>query len=134
MALAVLKCDAAYHRVLFSAASGVLDYGRATRDWPIDLYNAIALRDAGCRIGGCDAPQSWCDVHHVVPWENGGDTSVTNGAMACRRHHRLVHTPGYSVKLLPDGTVELTHPDGRVDISQPRGPVPQHLWRQPAGS
>ncbi len=66
IALAVLKCDAAYHRVLFSAVSGVLDYGRSTRDWPVDVYNAIALRDAGCRIGACDAPQSWCDVHHVV--------------------------------------------------------------------
>jgi hypothetical protein len=134
VALAVLKCDAAYHRLLFSAVSGVLDYGRSTRDWPVDVYNAIALRDAGCRIGACEAPPSWCDVHHVVPWEHGGDTSVTNGAMACRRHHRLIHTPGHTVKLLPDGRVELTHPDGRVDVSQPRGPVPQHLWRQPAGS
>ncbi len=54
--------------------------------------------------------------------------------MACRRHHRLIHTSGYSVKLLPHGSVELTHPDGHVDVSHPRGPVPQHLWRQPAGS
>ena len=53
--------------------------------------------------------------------------------MGCRRHHRLIHKPGYSIKLLPDGTTELTHPDGHVEISAPRGPVNQALWK-PNGS
>jgi hypothetical protein len=134
-ALGVLLCDSAYHRLLFSGASGVLDYGRATRAWPVDLYNAIAARDGGCRFGACDAPASWCDVHHVVPVEDGGQTSVTNGAMGCRRHHLMVHKPGYSAKLLADGTLEFTHPDGRVETSHPRGPAAQPLWRErPDGS
>ena len=89
--------------------------GAAPATWPVDVYNAIALRDAGCRIGGCDAPQILVRCPSCGALGEGGDTSVTNGLMACRRHHRLVHTPGYSVKLLPDGTVELTHPDGRVE-------------------
>ena len=133
--LGVLKCDSAYHRLLLDGVSGILDYGRATRSWPVDIYNAIVLRDGGCRFGPCDAPPSWCDVHHVLPWEDGGDTSVTNGVMGCRKHHRLVHTPGYAIKLLPDGTTEFTHPDGRTETSHPRGPVLQQLFRRPpAGS
>jgi hypothetical protein len=133
--LGVLMCDSAYHRLLFSATSGILDYGRSTRAWPVDIYNAIALRDGGCRFGACDAPPSWCDVHHVVWVEDGGETSVDNGLMGCRRHHHLVHRRGYSIKLLPDGTAQFTHPDGRVETSHPRGPVAQPFWRQPpAGS
>lgn len=131
--LGVLGCDSAYHRVLWSATSGILDYGRATRAWPVDLYNAIAARDGGCRIATCDAPPSWCDVHHVVEWEHGGTTSIDNGLMACRRHHRMVHKPGYRLKLLPDGTTELSRPDGTTQTSHPRGVVSPSLWRRPPG-
>ena len=134
-ALGVLKCDSSYHRLLHSSRSGCLDYGRATRAWPVDIYNAIALRDGGCRFGTCDAPPSWCDVHHVLPWDDGGETSVENGLMGCRRHHYLVHKPGYSIKFLPDGTTEFTGPDGRVEVSHPRGVVAPQFWQpQPAGS
>ncbi len=133
--LGVLLCDSAFHRVLFSATSGILDYGRATRAWPVDLYNAIAVRDGGCRFGACDAPPSWCDVHHVDLWDHGGETSVTNGIMGCRRHHKMIHQPGYAVKLLPDGTVEFTHPTGRVETSHPRGTAGPTLFRRkPDGS
>jgi hypothetical protein len=130
-ALGVLACDSALHRLLVSGASGILDYGRATRAWPVDLYNAIALRDGGCRFPGCDAPPSWCDVHHATFWEHGGSTSLDNGVMGCRRHHHLVHQPGYHLKLLPDGTVEVTFPDGHLETSRPRGPNRDTLWRQP---
>ena len=123
-ALGVLRCDSAYHRVLTSGRSAILDYGRATRAWPVDLYNAIVLRDGGCRVGACDAPPSWCDVHHVTPWEHGGETSIDNGALACRRHHTLVHHGGFRFKLLPGGIAELTRADGTVEVSEPRGPSP----------
>ena len=123
-ALGVLLCDSAYHRLLTSGASAILDYGRATRAWPVDLYNAIVLRDGGCRVGACDAPPSWCDVHHVIPWDDGGETSIDNGALTCRRHHTLIHHRGFRFKLLPGGTAELTRPDGTVEVSEPRGPSP----------
>ncbi len=136
--LAKLRCDAAWHRLLFDGQSSILDYGRATRDWPVDIYNAIVLRDGGCRFGDCSAPTYHCDVHHDPHWEHDGITSVATGILGCRRHHRLAHTPGYSTKLLPDGTFEFTHPDGRTETSQPRGLNPLHLWpphrQQPDGS
>ena len=122
--LTMLKCDAAYHRVLFSAVSGVMDYGRSTRDWPVDVYNAIALRDAGCRIGACDAPPSWCDVH---PRRCPGNKVATHRSPT---GHGLPSPPppaphvGLLGQAATHGSVELTHPDGRVDISQPAGPCP----------
>lgn len=130
-ALGVLACDSAYHRFLFSGASAQLDYGRATRSWPVDLYNAIVLRDGGCRIGDCTAPASWCDVHHIHQWQHGGSTSIDDGVLGCHRHHRLAHTPGWHLKLLPDGTTELTGPDGRTWVNHPRGAGPPDLFGRP---
>jgi hypothetical protein len=88
-------------------------HSRTIRDWPPDLYNLIAARDGGCRWPACTAPVHWCDVHHVQFWEHGGPTDADNGVLLCRRHHRKLHSnEGWSLKLLPDGTGELTAPDG----------------------
>src|SRR5436190_1460382 len=74
------------------ADSADLDYGRQTREWAPDLYNAIVLRDQGCRYPGCDRPATWCDVHHIQEWDaHHGPTSIDNGVMLCRHHHRRLH-------------------------------------------
>ena len=125
----VLACDSLLHRILIDGESAILDYGRATREWPADLFNAIVARDGGCRYPGCDLPSQYCDVHHLHAWEHDGDTSILNGLMLCRRHHRRMHhTAGLSAKLLPDGTLELTHPHGQFETTSPRGPTSPHLW------
>jgi hypothetical protein len=126
--LAVLRCDAAWHRLTVGEGAAVLRYGRSMRAWPVELYNAIAIRDAGCRWPGCTAPVHWCDVHHVQFWEDGGETDIDNGVLLCRRHHHRLHSnAGWRLKLLPDGTVELTHPDGTTEASDPKGLDPARL-------
>lgn len=122
-AMLKLVCDASWHRLL-GGESSILDYGRSTRDWPVNVWNAIAIRDGGCRWPGCDAPVAWCDVHHVDFWEHGGNTSVTNGVMLCRHHHTRTHKNGHTLKLTDDATVELTLPTGRFLTSNARGPSP----------
>ena len=128
----VLRCDAAWHRLTHDHGA-VLHYGRATRHWSTELANAIATRDGGCRWPGCTAPVHWCDVHHVHYWEHGGPTDIDNGLLLCRRHHRMLHTKaGWELKLLPDGTAELTHPDGTTEQSYPKGLHPPRLPRPDA--
>lgn len=129
----VLRCDCNLHRVVLEGRSAILDYGRAMREWPTDLYNAIVLRDQGCRFPGCCRPASWCDVHHVLEWDaDQGPTSIANGVMLCRRHHRRLHRrDGTHAKVLPDGTFEVTFRDGRFESTAPRGPVSPHLWDPP---
>ena len=123
--LDVLRCDAARHRLTFTDRAAILRYGRTMRDWPVELYNAIAIRDGGCRWPGCTAPVHWCDVHHVHFWEHGGPTDIDNGLLLCRRHHRKLHTKaGWQLKLLPDGTAELTHPDGTTEPPTPTASTP----------
>ncbi|HET7722467.1 MAG TPA: HNH endonuclease signature motif containing protein [Acidimicrobiales bacterium] len=120
--LDVLRCDANWHDLRYTDRATILRYGRAMRTWPADLFNAIAIRDGGCRWPGCTAPVHWCDVHHVEFWEHGGATDIDNGLLLCRRHHHKLHSKaGWHLKLLPDATVELTHPDGTTETSHPRG-------------
>lgn len=54
------------------------------------MRTALAARDIGCIIPGCGAPLEWCDAHHVIPWANGGPTTLDNLALLCGRHHTAV--------------------------------------------
>jgi 5-methylcytosine-specific restriction protein A len=116
-----LLCDAGIHRVLTEGGSTILDYGRQTRGVPDPMWNALVLRDRGCRLPWCDRGPDWCEAHHVVPWSEGGTTDLANLVLKCTRDHHRCHLPGWSEKLHPDGTLEITMPDGRVLVSKPPG-------------
>ena len=98
-----LACDAAVSRIITRGASEPLDVGRRTRTVPPAIRRAVVVRDRRCTFPGCDRPQQWCDAHHIVHWANGGDTSLDNLTLLCRRHHRLIHEGGWTVQTGPDG-------------------------------
>ena len=77
-------CDSALHRVVMAGRSTILDYGTATRTTPVNLWNALVVRDHGCRWPGCDRPAEWCEAHHVVRASEGGSTSPANEALSMR--------------------------------------------------
>ncbi len=83
-------CDSVLHRVVMAGRSAVLDYGTATRTFPVGLFNAIVTRDQHCRFPGCDRPPEWGEAHHVVWFSRGGSTSIDNAVLTCSRHHHLV--------------------------------------------
>lgn len=113
-----LLCDCVIHRVLRSGTA-VLEYGRATRTVPRHLFRALAVRDGGCRYPGCDRPVSWCDAHHVVHWRHGGHTTPDNLVLLCTRHHHVIHSPGWTAALSPDGTLVIRTIDGIERRSSP---------------
>jgi hypothetical protein len=88
-------------------ASEVLDLGRRTREPSAAQRRAVMLRDEHCQFPGCRAPISWCDIHHMHPWQRGGSTDLTNLAALCRRHHVAVHEGGHTLIRGPDGIVQL---------------------------
>jgi hypothetical protein len=53
----------------------------------------------------------WADVHHLVHWIDGGDTSLDNSALLCERHHTGVHH-GYRVERQPSGRWRTWRPGG----------------------
>ena len=67
-----------------------LDLGRGERLYKLGQRRAMDLRDQHCRAEGCDIPAAWCQVHHVVPWADGGSTDVTSMALVCAFDHPLL--------------------------------------------
>ncbi|SFO56762.1 HNH endonuclease [Geodermatophilus obscurus] len=115
-----LACDGRISRVVFGPDGVPLDVGREQRLVSGGLRRAVELRDGGCVFTGCDAPSHWTDVHHLVHWIDGGETSLENSALLCERHHTKVHH-GFRVERQPSGRWRTWRPDG-TEIT-----VPAHL-------
>ena len=104
-----LACDADLIPIVLGTKSQPLDVGRRYRLATKGIRAAVVHRDLGCSFPGCDRPPGFCQVHHILPWWAGGDTSLTNSAMLCARHHQVVHRHGYYATITPDGvTWDLT--------------------------
>ena len=95
--LRMLACDAAVIPIVLGGAGQPLDVGRATRTIPDGLRRAVYARDHGC--ARCGRPPSWCEIHHIIAWEQGGETKLSNCTMLCRRCHHLIHHSGWTVQL-----------------------------------
>ena len=99
----------------FTSLSQPLDLGRTTRVVPPHLRKAVIQRDRKCRFPGCEQPPQVCQVHHLIPWAQGGATTLGNLALFCRFHHIIViHRWGWAISCHPDGTTTATAPDGRI--------------------
>lgn len=124
--LRMLCCDAAVVPIVLDGAGQPLDVGRATRTIPDGLRRAVAARDRGCAHPGCDRPVSWCECHHIVPWECGGETKLSNLAMLCRVHHRQIHSTEWICRIR-DGLPEFIPPAWIDPERRPRRKALPHL-------
>ena len=121
-----LACDATVTRIVLDPDGLPLDVGREQRVVPPHIRKAVELRDEHCVFAGCEAPRWFCEVHHIVEWALGGDTSLENSGLLCERHHAKVHSgfrierddtapPGRRWRTYrPDGTEIVIHPPLRV--------------------
>ena len=91
-----LACEAGIVPRVRGRWGQTLAVGRRTRSVPPALRRALAVRDGGCRFPGCGS--RFCEAHHVLPWAAGGETSLENLVLLCRRHHRLVHEGGWTLE------------------------------------
>jgi len=123
-----LACDAQILPIVLGGASQVLDAGRARRLATGPLRRALTVRDGGCAFPGCDRPARWTDAHHLIPWSEGGATSLDNLVLLCRHHHRTIHDPatGWTVRLGPDQLPEFIPPPSTDPIQRPRRNLYHH--------
>ncbi|WP_222195340.1 HNH endonuclease signature motif containing protein [Modestobacter italicus] len=106
-----VACDASVSRIVMGPDGTPLDLGRDHRVVTPGLRKAVELRDKSCVFAGCGAPSWWCDVHHLIHWLHGGETSLENSALLCERHHTKVHH-GFRVERDPGGRWRTWRPDG----------------------
>jgi hypothetical protein len=115
-----LACDALIVPAVLGGQSQPLDLGRARRLIDGPLRRALVLRDGGCSFPGCDRPASWCQGHHVIPWSEGGKTSLETSALVCGFHHRLIHHSDWTVHIGTDGHPWFTPPHHLDPDQRPR--------------
>ena len=129
-ALARLSCASPMARCLL-AGSVPLDLGRVVRIATEAQYRALVARDRGCAVSGCDRPASWCTPHHVIPWQHGGPTDLTNLLLLCEGHHHALHDREQQLPLrdgrtlTPTGAIGGAGPPGGADV-----PASLQAWRR----
>ncbi len=122
-----IACDAG--KVSMAHRNGqILSVGRKTRTIPPPIRRALEFRDQGCRFPGCTSKH--CDAHHIVHWADGGETKLSNLVLLCRRHHRLLHEGGISVKMNEKGAVQFLDKRGRPLERSPAPPVGSYPARE----
>ncbi|PYE20300.1 uncharacterized protein DUF222 [Williamsia limnetica] len=96
-------CDSVITKILLDNNAVPLQVGREFRTVTPAIRKALIARDKGCAFPGCGCPAGWTDAHHITFWSHGGETSLTNTVLLCRRHHNYIHHKGWTVFLGHDG-------------------------------
>lgn len=91
-------CEGGVVPVLFDDDGRSINVGRTQRLFTDRQRIAIAARDGGCLIDGCDRPPSWTEAHHIDEFETGGRTDVDDGVALCRHHHLWLHNTGARIR------------------------------------
>ncbi|RRD29101.1 HNH endonuclease [Actinomyces bowdenii] len=108
-----LAAGGTWRRLVTDPLTGaVLDAGRRRYRPAQDLAERVRLRDRSCTHPGCEVPARRCDLDHITPWSAGGVTSMDNLTALCEAHHRLKHTPGWSLSRAPEGALTWRTPTG----------------------
>lgn len=111
-AAARIACDSSSVEILLGPEWEPLAMGRRSRTWTTAQRRAAMMRDGGaCRFPGC--ARRHVDLHHHRWWARGGPTDVSNGYLACPRHHTLIHG-GWTVEGDPNRELTFHRPDGSV--------------------
>ena len=92
-----LMCIATVTGVVFDGKGQPIWVGRDRRFPTEAQIKAIIARDRHCRGTGCTAGPERCEIHHIVPWEEGGLTDIDKMCLACPHCHHNIHDRGYIV-------------------------------------
>jgi hypothetical protein len=122
-----LACDAGVVRIFQGPGGEVLGAGPRTRTASPAVRRALEARDRGCRFPGCGL--RFTDAHHVKHWADGGESTLRNMVLLCRRHHRAVHEGQMDVWIDRDGQVVFFTPNGKAILG---APVARPMTARPA--
>ena len=133
-----LAAGGTWRRLVTGPTNGVvIDVGRTRYRPPAGLADLVRARDRACVFPTCQTPAERCDIDHLTAWSQGGTTSLNNLTTLCQAHHRLKHTPGWTLTRdqatgtlswhTPDKTIYQRHPDGTITrLPHKTGPHQHH--------
>lgn len=122
-----------FYRVLVDPRDGApLEIGRANYRLTTAMRNWLRLRDGKCPFPGCSNHSLDNEADHILAWDKGGTTGVSNLGQPCPKHHRLRHTsawqPTPATKNEPPGWIS---PTGRHYKSEHQDWEPPHWPPEP---
>jgi hypothetical protein len=98
----------------------LLDYGRTRYKPPKDLDEHIRGRDQVCAFPNCPRRAIDCEVDHLRPWADGGETNPDNLTPECASHHHLRDDHGWQITRDPtSGHHTWTSPTGHTYVNRP---------------
>jgi hypothetical protein len=113
-----LRANASIELVLVDDDEQPITIGKRSPGLSPKIARAVMLRDGQCRMPGC-ARRRGLEVHHLVPRSAGGSDDISNLAVVCPTHHRL---------LIPHGSLALVgnpnQPDGLELLDTRERPPP----------
>ena len=92
-----LMCVSTVTGVVFDGKGQPIWVGRDHRFPTEAQIKAIIARDRHCTGSGCTAGPERCEIHHIVPWEQGGLTDIDSMCLAWPHCHHNIHDRGYIV-------------------------------------
>jgi hypothetical protein len=114
------KFDTRIARVLLDERTGiVIETGITTYLPNRRMRKFIQNRDRHCRFPGCQRNANRCEPDHVIPYSQGGPTTIWNLVSLCKHHHRVKHDAGWKLTMNPHGRCIWTDPHGRQYATDP---------------
>jgi hypothetical protein len=131
-----LACEAGIVPAVLGGPSEVLDLGRSMRLASTAIVRGVRLLHDTCAAEGCERPVAWCELHHAVPWSEGGPTSLENTVPLCGHHHRRAHDERYLTSRLDDGRIRfrLRRRRAAPTVDDLASTGQWHVTRHPNGS
>ncbi|MFC8302131.1 DUF222 domain-containing protein [Specibacter sp. NPDC057265] len=102
-------CDPEITRLVYSQGQTIINAGRSQRLFTAGQRKLLFARDLGCTFPDCTAPAPWTEAHHIIPWQAGGPTNLSNACLLCSYHHTLIHNSQWSASI-DHGTPQFTPP------------------------
>ncbi|MDO5736905.1 MAG: HNH endonuclease signature motif containing protein, partial [Propionibacteriaceae bacterium] len=124
-----LCCDADLMPVVFGGSSEILDVGQTQRLVTPGIRKALTLHDGGCVFPGCTARDTACEAHHITPWWAGGATALSNLALLCPHHHKLVEPDRFN-RPGDRWVIHIDRDTGKVVVTPP-GRTERFRYRDP---
>ncbi|MBD1539578.1 HNH endonuclease, partial [Arthrobacter sp. S13_S34] len=91
------------------------------------MRNWLRMRDGTCPFPGCSNSSLDNEADHLLAWQHGGTTGISNLGQPCPKHHKLRHSTGWTptpaTKNEPPGW---TSPTGRHYKSEHQDWEPPH--------
>jgi hypothetical protein len=104
-----LACEARQMPLVMGGKLLQLNLGSSTRLFSKAQYVALSAYHTTCAADGCERPYSWCELHHLKPWGEGGPTDLANAVPLCGHHHRRIHDQLYGHERTPAGEIRFRH-------------------------